>query len=176
MWGPSLLVNPVTSKGVTSRPVYLPQGFIWYDLYNGTSYKGGQSINASANYERIPVFVKGGSILPIGDDLQYTTEKKQDKLTLLIYDGADGNFVLYEDAGVNYDYEKGNCATIDLKYIAKSGQLIIGDRKGEFPGMLHDRTFNVVLIDAKQPSGIDKKSDGGRIVKYNGKSLKLKLK
>lgn len=176
MWGPSLLVNPVTEKDKTSRPVYLPQGTTWYNLYSGESYKGGQRIDAPAPYERIPVFVKGGSILPIGEDLQYTTEKRQKDLTLLVYDGADAEFVLYEDAGINYEYEKGRYALIDLKYDAASGQLIIGHRKGEFQGMLKSRTFNVVLINDQNGIGIDKEINGGKTVKYSGKALTVKLK
>src|SRR5690606_34180213 len=107
LWGPSLLINPVTEKGATTRNVYLPEGVNWYNLYSGQIVQGGQDILAKAPYERIPVFVKAGAILPIGGTLQYTTEKKQDLVDLYIYAGADGAFSLYEDEGVNYNYEKG---------------------------------------------------------------------
>ena len=176
MWGPSLLVNPVTTNGVTSRSIYLPGETVWYDLYNGKSYEGGRRIDAPAPYERIPVFVKGGSILPIGDDLQYTTERNQKNLTLMVYDGADANFTLYEDAGINYDYEKGNYMTIDLQYDAKSGQLTIGEHEGAFPGMLTNRVFNIVLIDGKHAAGLDKIFNRKKTVKYSGKALTVKLK
>jgi len=176
MWGPSLLINPVTTRGVTSREMYLPKGTDWYNLYDGTRMGGGQNIDASAAYERIPVFVKGGSILPIGQELQYTTEKKQNELTLLVYDGADAKFVLYEDAGVNYDYEKGSYATITLTYDANRGELRISDREGEFQGMLKNRSFNVVYIDGSKKWGLDNKLKGGKTVRYSGKALTVKLK
>ncbi|WP_437917898.1 TIM-barrel domain-containing protein [Sphingobacterium sp. LRF_L2] len=176
LWGPSLLVNPVTSRGMTSRDVYLPKGKDWYDFYNGRKYIGGQHIDAAASYERIPVFVPAGAIVPWGEPLQYSEEKPQDKLTLLVYDGADGEFTLYEDAGDNYDYEKGLYSMIKIKYDNKKGTLELAARQGEFPNMLKYRHFSVLLVSEKQPIGVDMNLKGTRTIKYSGKRLSVSLR
>lgn len=176
LWGPSLLINPVTEKGATTRNVYLPEGVNWYNLYSGQIVQGGQDILAKAPYERIPVFVKAGAILPIGGTLQYTTEKKQDLVDLYIYAGADGAFSLYEDEGVNYNYEKGLYSRIDLKFDNATKTLFFADRVGRFDGMLNSRTFNIIFVHPKHAAGVDTKAKKSQHILYSGKAIQVKLK
>ena len=116
MFGPALLVNPVTEAGAVTRSVYLPAGTSWYDFWTGASLKGGQLTNAAAPIETIPLYVRAGSIVPMGPELQYTGEKPADPIELRIYRGADGTFTLYEDEGDGYAYEKGVYGTIDFRW------------------------------------------------------------
>ncbi|HWV71368.1 MAG TPA: TIM-barrel domain-containing protein [Pseudosphingobacterium sp.] len=175
MLGPSLLVNPVTIKGATDRSVYLPKENVWYDLYNGKSYEGNQHIKAAAPYERIPVFVKGGSILPIGPLVQHTGEKTDGALTLYVYDGANGDFTLYEDDGLTYNYEKGDFSRIQFKYDNNSKDLTISERKGHFKGAPTTRKFNILWISKEQAKGIDSQAKPSKTLNYNGKPVKIKL-
>jgi alpha-D-xyloside xylohydrolase len=174
LYGPSLLINPVYNYKDRNRPVYLPKGQGWYDLYSGRYHEGGQKIVAEASYERMPVFVKAGSIIPFGPALQYTSEKKADTITLFVYQGRDAAFTLYEDEGVNYNYEKGSFATIDFNYTEASKTLTIAERKGTFDGMLKNRTFKIAWISATRPLalGFDGKTD--RTVKYSGQRISIK--
>jgi len=175
MFGPSLLVNPVYTYKQRSRELYLPISAGWYDLYTGKWYAGGQHINAEAPYERMPLFVKAGSILPFGPGLQYTSQKPADTITLNVYTGADAAFNLYEDEGTNYNYEKGAFSTIPIKYNEAAKTLTIGDRIGSFNGMLPKRTFRINLITPKaaQPLGLD--IPAGKEVLYAGKKTDIKL-
>jgi alpha-D-xyloside xylohydrolase len=175
MLGPSLLVNPVTVKGATERSVYLPKENVWYDLYNGKSHEGNQHIKAAAPYERIPVFVKGGSILPIGPLVQHTGEKTDGALTLYVYDGANGDFTLYEDDGLTYNYEKGDFSWIQFKYDNNSKDLTISERKGHFKGAQQAKKFNILLISKEQAKGMDSQAKPSKTLNYNGKPLKIKL-
>jgi len=149
MLGPSLLVAPVTAWHDRTRKTYLPAGQGWYDLYSGKYTPGGQTITADAPYERMPVFVKEGSILPMGPDLQYTDQHPADTITLYVYTGRDADFTLYEDEGTNYNYEQGRFATIRFHYDEKARSLTIAHRQGEFPGMLLKRTFRIEYIGGK---------------------------
>ena len=176
LWGSALLVNPVTQAGVTQRAVYLPENADWYDLYQGKFYAGGQTIEADAPYGRMPVFVRSGSILPIGRDLQYTNERPQDELTLYVYDGADAFFELYEDEGDNYNYENGNYSTIAIRYDHVDGRLSIGKTVGAFDGMPKKRIFHVVLVSKQNAKGIDASLGKKKTVSYNGKETSIKLK
>lgn len=175
MFGPALLINPVTEKGKTSRSVYLPAGHDWYDFYNGNQHKGGQNIEADAPFERMPLFVKSGSILPLGPELQYTNEKKASEITLYIYAGADGEFTLYEDEGTTYDYEKGDFTTITLSYKESDKTLTIGNRTGSFKGMLNSRVFNIVYVSSNDPKGFDSNQSDSKKVNYKGKEVRIKL-
>jgi alpha-D-xyloside xylohydrolase len=168
LFGPSLLINPVYGYKQRTRELYLPKGQGWYDLYTGKYFEGGQTINADAPYERMPVFVKAGSVLPFGPALQYTSEKKADTITLYVYAGKDGSFSLYEDEGVNYNYEKGMYATIDFTYSDADRKLTIEKREGGFPGMLVKRYFRIKYITKEKalPLEFDKKD--GILVKYSG--------
>ena len=126
---------------------YLPKGATWYDFWTGKAYKGGQSITIATSFDRVPMFVRAGSILPLGPEMQYVGEKAWDNLELRVYPGADGAFTLYEDEGDNYNYEKGIYSTITFQWNDKTRTLTIHDRKGDYPGMLKHRQFTVTLPD-----------------------------
>src|SRR5205814_7324395 len=127
----------------------------WYDLYSGKWYAGGQKMMADAPYERMPVFVKAGSIIPFGPGLQYTAEKPADTITINIYAGADASFNLYEDEGTNYNYEKGAYAFIPIKYTEATKIVTVGDRKGSFDGMLSKRIFRINIITPIKAKTLD---------------------
>ena len=126
---------------------YLPKGATWYDFWTNKAYKGGRNVTLETTFDRVPMFVRAGSILPLGPEMQYVGEKAWDNLELRVYPGADGRFVLYEDEGDNYNYEKGAYSTITLQWNDKKHTLTIGARKGEYPGMLQSRAFTVVWPD-----------------------------
>lgn len=176
LFGPSLLVNPVCNYKERTREVYLPQNAGWYDLYKGQYFEGGKKINADAPYERMPVFVKAGAIIPFGPDLQYTSEKPADVITLYVYTGADGSFNLYEDEGTNYNYEKGAFAETPISYNESKKTLTIGDRKGYFNGMLQKRKFNIVWITKENKIGIDTQRSTDQTVDYSGRLVSIKRK
>ena len=167
MFGPALLVNPVTEYKARTRSVYLPRCG-WYDLRSGIHFTGGRTLQVDAPYSAIPVFVREGSIIPCGPDIQYAGEKRADPIRLFVYAGNDGSFTLYEDEGTNYDYERGRFSLIPLSYSDKNHLLTIGDRRGDFPGMLKHRTFEVVWITAGRPSGLDGTSTPETAISYDG--------
>jgi alpha-D-xyloside xylohydrolase len=175
MFGPSLLINPVYQYQAKSRKVYLPAGNGWYDLYSGKYQNGGQEITADAPYERIPVFVKEGSIIPVGPEIQYVGEKPATPITLYVYAGKDASFDLYEDEGTNYNYEKGAFSTISINYNESSKTITIGDRKGTFSGMVVNRSFNVVVISKNQPKALNFEAAANQTVNYTGKTISLKV-
>lgn len=175
MYGPALLVNPVYKYQATNRNVYLPAGQGWFDLYSGNYFAGGQNINASAPYEKIPVFVKEGSILPIGPDLQYTREKPADDITLYVYTGKNAGFELYEDEGINYNYEKGKFSRIPITYNEANKTLTIGKREGEFEGMLKERVFRIVWITKNKPTALTFNRHNDDAVSYNGNEQTTKM-
>jgi alpha-D-xyloside xylohydrolase len=131
-----------------SAKAYLPAGTSWFDFWTNTKYNGGQEVVLATTIDRIPLFVKAGSIIPFGPAVQFATEKKWDDLEIRVYEGANGEFALYEDENDNYNYEKGIYSTITFKWDDKSKTLTIADRKGTFPGMLVERKFHVVKIAA----------------------------
>ena len=145
--------------------VYLPQGTKWYDYYTNQCYDGGQELSTLAPLAYAPLYVKAGSIIPLGPDVQYTNEKPWDNLDIIVYPGANGEFTLYEDEGDNYNYEKGLYSTITFKWNDKAGALTIDKRQGSFPGMLTQRTFNVKIAGTS-----------GKAISYNGKRTTVKLK
>ena len=126
---------------------YLPKGAIWYDFWTNKQYKGGQNVTLETSFNRVPMFVRAGSILPMGPEMQYVGEKAWDNLEIRVYLGADGEFTLYEDEGDNYNYEKGTYATIAFHWNNKSRTLTIDNRQGAYPGMLQSRQFSIVLPD-----------------------------
>ena len=126
---------------------YLPKGALWYDFWTNKTYKGGQNITFETSFDRVPMFIRAGSILPLGPEMQYVGEKAWDNLEIRVYPGADGDFTLYEDEGDGYNYEKGIYTTITFHWTNKSRTLTIGNRKGEYPGMLKTRRFTIVLPD-----------------------------
>ena len=177
MFGSALMACPVGEYQKYSRNVYLPKQKGWYDFYTGKHYAGGQTIVADAPYEKIPVFVPEGSILPVGPEMEWSDQKKPELIDLYVYAGKDGSYTLYEDEGTNYNYEKGKYATIDFLYDDAQKTLTIGARKGSFDGMLQKRRFNVVLVSGDNQQGISlAKAPRGKKVKYAGKVVTVKLK
>ena len=176
MFGPAFLVNPVTEYKARTRSLYLPAGSEWYDLRNGNYLKGGRTVEANAPYTDIPVYVKAGSIIPCGPEIQYTTEKPADPIRLFVYTGNDGSFTLYEDENINYNYEKDKFSMIPLSYNEKEHTLNIGKRHGEYPGMLGTRTFEIKWISRNKPSGLDFQSKPDAIVLYDGNIQTVEMK
>jgi alpha-D-xyloside xylohydrolase len=168
MFGPAFLVNPVTEPGKKSRGVYLPGSTTWFDFWTGQKLAGGQTIDASAPVETIPLYIKAGSIIPMGPFLQYATEKPADPVEIRIYPGADGTFVLYEDENNNYNYEKGVFSTIAFKWNDAKHQLSIDKRKGTFPGISEKRTFQIVIVDNNKGTGTGITGKPDKIVQYSG--------
>ncbi len=177
MFGSALMACPVGEYQKYSREVYLPKQKGWYDFYTGAYHTGGQTIVADAPYDKIPVFIPEGAILPIGPEMQWSDEKKPELIDLYVYAGKDGSYTLYEDEGTNYNYEKGKYAVIDFKYDDARKQVTIGARKGSFDGMLQKRRFNIILVDQKKQQGVNlAKSPKGKVVKYAGQAITVKLK
>jgi alpha-D-xyloside xylohydrolase len=194
MFGKSFLVCPVTESmyvksekdgdryinavedfsKVRSTKVYLPNGTRWIDFWNGRSYNGGKTIERKTPIEIIPLFVKAGSIIPWGPDVQFATQKKADDIEIRIYPGEDGEFMLYEDEGDNYNYEEGKYTTITFRWDDKAKLLRIFDRKGSFPGMLNKRQFRIVIVDDKSGIGLDASKPDG-IVEYEGEATSMKF-
>ena len=175
MFGPSFMACPVGYYGARSREVYFPQQRGWYDLYTGKYIAGGQTLEVEAPYERIPVFVPEGSIIPFGPEIQWSDEKPAELINLYVYEGKDADFLLYEDEGTNYNYEKGKYATINITYSESSKTLTIGARKGSFNGMLQNRRFNVVTISKNHAQTLNLENPQGKMVEYNGAEVKVNL-
>jgi alpha-D-xyloside xylohydrolase len=173
MYGPAILVSPVTEPGATSRSVYLPQAR-WYDFWNGSSSEGGKRVEAEAPLDRLPMYVRAGSILPLGPEMEWSTEKPADPIELRVYPGADGDFTLYEDENDNYGYEKGAHAEIPIHWNDAEHALTIGARQGEFPGMLRQRTFRVVVVRADHGVGVEPTVAPDRAVSYSGAAVTVK--
>jgi alpha-D-xyloside xylohydrolase len=174
MFGPAFMVCPVYTYQARNRKVYFPKGTNWYNFYTGKMIQGGQSLIVDAPYERMPLFVHEGSIIPVGPALQYSNEKLPKKIVLYVYRGQDGHFTLYEDEGVNYDYEKGAYSNIPFSYNDAKGTLTIGERKGQYKGMLKERTFVVVPVGKENPKAFDPDAKGIE-VKYDGHSETIQL-
>ena len=175
MFGPSFMACPVGYYGARSREVYFPQQRGWYDLYTGKYIAGGQTLEVEAPYERIPVFVPEGSIIPFGPEIQWSDEKPAELINLYVYEGKDAEFLLYEDEGTNYNYEKGKYATINITYSESSKTLTIGARKGSFNGMLQNRRFNVVTISKNHAQALNLENPQGKMIEYNGAEVKVNL-
>jgi alpha-D-xyloside xylohydrolase len=177
MFGKSLLVSPVT-KAMDAKPTketYLPAGANWFDFWTGEQLQGGNKVTKETPIDIMPLYVKAGSVLPIGPDVQYAQEKKWDELEIRIYPGANGQFVLYEDENDNYNYEKGIYSTITFNWDDKKKTLTIGNRKGSFPGMLEKRKFNVVIVKNGKGVGANSSPSPDAVVNYEGKEMKVKL-
>ena len=157
-------VGTIDFTAKKSATKYLPKGAAWYDFWTNKQYKGGQTLTLETSFDRVPMFVRAGSILPLGPEMQYVGEKAWDNLEIRVYPGADGTFILYEDEGDSYNYEKGVYSTISFSWSDKGRTLTIDQRQGEYPGMLKTRQFTIVL-----PNGSQKTVD------YNGEKLNIKL-
>jgi len=175
MFGHSFLVAPITLYKARNRSVYLPAGTGWYDFWTGKRAEDGKRIKAAAPYNEIPLFVRAGSILPFGPDLQYISEKIQDPITLYVYDGADGGFNLYEDDGLTYGYEKLEYTEIPIHWDNTTKKLTIGERKGSFPGMMKGRTFQAILVSKSSPHGFSFNPESPKRLEYAGNPVTLAL-
>jgi len=164
MFGPALLVNPVTVEGATSRPVYLPAASAWYDFWSGEKLDGGRRIEAAAPLDRIPLYVRAGSILPLGPEVEYSTQPSDEPTELRVYRGSDGAFTLYQDEGDTYAYENGAHAIVPLSWNDRSATLTIGPRQGEYPGMPRSAALRIVLIDGSR-AGVTKD------IRYTGQEV-----
>lgn len=174
LFGPALLINPITAEGATHRSVYLPAGHDWVDFWTGKQETGGQSITAEASLDRIPIYVKAGSIVPLGQGVQ-SASAKTDPIDLRIYAGADGDFTLYEDEGDNYDYERGAYSVIPVHWDDKAETLTIGDRRGTFPGMPEHRTFRVTRVTSAHGVGVAPISKFDSTVEFDGKTVSVQV-
>ena len=185
MLGPALMACPVGYYKARNRSVYFPQQCGWYNLYTGEKVMDSEAIEnresvnrkliVDAPYEQIPVFVREGAIIPFGPQMEWSDEKPAELINLYVYAGQDGEFQLYEDEGTNYNYEKGKYATIDIRYDDQTRTVSFGQRNGQFPGMLKQRRFNVVLITGDAPRPLNLDNPEGRMVEYNGKAVSVKL-
>jgi alpha-D-xyloside xylohydrolase len=170
LFGPAILVNPVTEPGAQTRHLYLPDA-TWYDFWTGSPMKGARTVDVPAPIDRLPLFVRAGSILPLGPDIEYAAEKPADPIELRVYRGADGAFTLYEDENDNYNYEKSAHATIPLQWDDAAQRLTIGDRAGSFPGMPESRTFRIVFVGSDHGTGGALTQNADKTVTYTGKSV-----
>lgn len=170
MFGPSLMVCPVYTYGAQSRQVYLPNTGKWYEYYSGRTLSGGQTIEAEAPYERIPLFVPEGSILVYGRNLQYSDEHPADTLTVHLYQGKDAHFTLYEDNGTSYAYERGEYLQIPLKYNEQTATLTLGEQVGDYPEASNERVIHIVATSGKL------KSKHIATITYSGKEKRIRIK
>jgi alpha-D-xyloside xylohydrolase len=157
-------VDWLATKSATK---YLPKGADWYDFWTGERMKGGQDVTLQTQLDRVPMFVRAGSILPLGEEMQYASEKPWDNLELRVYPGADATFTLYEDEGDNYNYERGQYSEITFRWDDSKHKLTISPRKGQFKGMLQQRRFTIVMPGQN--------ADDGKTVDYTGQEVSVKL-
>ncbi len=174
LYGPALLVNPVTQPGVSTWRLYLPKAK-WYDFWTGRALAGAGWIDAPSPLGRMPLYARAGSILPLGPEEEWATEKPADPIELRIYPGANGSFTLYEDENDNYDYERGLYATIPVEWDDVTHTLTLGKRQGQFPGMLKTRTFRIVLVRGNHGTGAGATSHPDKIVRYAGSAIQVNV-
>ena len=172
--GPALMPCPVYEYQARSRSVYFPEGG-WYDFYTGRFIPGGQRLTVEAPYERMPLYVKAGSIIPVGPAMEWCDEKPADDLLLVVYAGADTDFTLYEDDGLTYGYEKGAYSTIRMHWDDAGRILTLNEREGSFPGMIQHRSFRVYVVDPQQPVPYDPEQPSALHVSYDGHFVSIGL-
>ncbi len=186
MFGKSVLVCPVTTPmyskdtnedfgAVKTKEVYLPKGADWIDFWTGNKFAGGQAIEKETPLDIMPLFIKAGSVLPLGPKVQFATEKKWDNLEIRVYEGANGSFTLYEDENDNYNYEKGTFSTIPITWDNAKRRLTIGDCAGSFPGMITERKFNIVVVSQNKGTGTGGAEKYDAVVTYSGKKTVINL-
>lgn len=171
----SAKIQETTFAQVKSTKVYLPKGTSWYDFWTNEKINGGQEITKATTIDEIPLYIKSGSIIPFGPQVQYATEKKWDNLEIRVYPGADGEFTLYEDENDNYNYEKGAYSTITFKWNDKTQALMIGKRRGSFNGMLKNRKFNIVIVTDGKQFRENPTTNFNKTLSYDGKEKIVKL-
>ena len=172
MFGPAILVAPVTEQAASLRHLYLPDT-TWIDFWTGEATGGGHSIDTPAPLDHLPLYVRAGSILPLGPDIEYASEKAADPIEIRVYRGANGSFALYEDENDKYDYEKGAHATIPFTWDDSSHSLTIGDREGTYPGMAQTRTFNIVFVGEHHGVGGELTPSVDKTISYSGKRIRI---
>ncbi|HKM83780.1 MAG TPA: TIM-barrel domain-containing protein [Candidatus Acidoferrum sp.] len=172
LFGPALLISPVTTEGATQRTLYLPAGTDWVDFWTGKRQSGGQVITAEAPLDKLPIYAKAGSIVAFGPRAE-SASVKPDPIEIRVYAGADGDFALYEDEGDNYDYEHGTYSVIPIHWDDKAETLMIGDRRGSFPGMLEHRTFRVLRVTEGHGVGITSAPKFDATVEFAGKAVSV---
>jgi alpha-D-xyloside xylohydrolase len=175
MFGSAFLVSPVLEPGKKDWNVYLTASNNWYNFWTNEMYSGGQTITTDAPLDKIPLFVKAGSIVPVGPNVQYATQSNNESLEIRIYEGADGEFILYEDEGYNYNYEKGDYTTITFGWNDADKTLRIGYRIGLFQGMITNREFKIHLISKGKNAGAVVGETFDKIVPYSGKETIVKI-
>ncbi len=176
MFGPAFLINPVTGKGETERNVYLPGAGLWYNFWTGEKLNGGKTINAAAPIDEMPLYVRAGSIVPMGPEVEYATQKTNKVIELRIYPGADGRFTFYEDENDNYNYEQGRYSTFTFAWNDKQKELSISATKGNFPGMLRQHIFNIILVNGQHGSGPLATKVVDETITYKGKAIIVKVR
>ena len=174
MLGPALMPCPVYEYQARSREVYFPEGG-WYDFYTGKYIQGGRRMTVEAPYERMPLYVRAGSIIPMGEAMEWTDEKPADNITFLVYAGKDAEFTLYEDDGTSYGYERGEYSSIRVRWNDESRIFSLDDRQGSFPGMLKSRTFCVSVIDPENPTPFNPDKMNSLCVSYDGVGTRIGL-
>jgi alpha-D-xyloside xylohydrolase len=186
MFGPSLLVAPVTvpmyytvgsvpvNNTPRTRTVYLPEGTRWYDFWIGKSYTGGTQITVDAPIERIPLFVRQGSIIPLGPVMQYSSEQPDAAWEVRIYPGADASFTVYEDEGDNYNYEQGASASYTMMWNNLSRTFTLSRRTGSYPGIVTSRKLRLVVVDEQTGIGVAETNNAIEVT-YNGEEIAVKL-
>jgi alpha-D-xyloside xylohydrolase len=162
-------------SSIKSKELYLPKGTAWVDFWTGEKLEGGKTVTKETPLDIMPLYVKAGSVLPIGPKVQYAAEKKWDNLEIRVYEGANGEFTLYEDENDNYNYEKGKYSTITFSWNNTKRELTIGDRKGDFAGMLAERKFNIVLVDKNKGIGMQPTTVADNVAAYSGKRIVIRL-
>jgi alpha-D-xyloside xylohydrolase len=184
MFGPAFMVSPVTKQlytganaqtGTATRKVYLPKAANWYNFWTGELVNGGQTIDAPAPIDIIPLYVKAGSIIPMGPVMEYATEKSNPPIELRIYPGANGSFEYYEDENDNYNYEKGASATFTFSWNDNKKQLTISDTRGSYKGMPLKHTLNIVVVNGTHGSGSGAADKADKTITYSGKSMSVSL-
>ena len=177
MFGQDILVAPVVQSQAEQRTIYLPKGDKWTDIWTGQQYEGGQKVTRNVDLALMPLYVRQGTIIPWGPDVQYSEQHNWDNLEIRIYPGADGAFTLYEDERDNYNYEQGRFSEIPFTWDEASQTLTIGKRSGEFDGMLQNRTFRIVLVDASDKMGLGIKQSVrfSKEVTYDGAEISVKI-
>ncbi len=175
MFGPSLMVCPIYNYKQRQREVYFPQGKGWYEFHSGKYFNGGETHTVDAPYEHIPLFVPEGSIIPFGPQIEHTAQKTNEPYTIVVYTGQNGEFKLYEDEGVNYNYEQGAFATIQLSYNEAEQTLTIGECNGRFNGMPESVEFRIIWASKEQPFKFSFNNlEQGKLYKYDGSRLVIK--
>lgn len=168
-------IYPEVERAAAPVDVYLPAGTDWWDFWSNERYAGGQTVQRLAPIDIMPVYVKAGGIIPFGPEVQYASEKPWDNLEIRVYPGANGDFILYEDEGDNYNYEKGDFTEIPFHWDEDHGILIIGARQGKYKGMLAERNFRIHLVGKDSPSGDIEANEALTVVTYTGKEVSVKL-